>query len=97
MHLPCEKQSCQGDKAVNGKTGALMFLSGKAIKDPIRGYEEAPQCADVLRYSRRDFATEFGLDGHLKRGTSKVVTSTEGGRCEFYSRDRRSYRGNCRA
>src|SRR5690348_3194215 len=29
-----------------------------------------------------------------QRGTSKVVTSTEGGSCEFYSRDWRSYRGN---
>jgi hypothetical protein len=65
VHLPCSDESRQTCEAVDSELRDPLFLSGKAIKDSICGYEESPQCADVLRYSRRDFATEFGLDGHL--------------------------------
>ncbi len=75
VRQPCGEESRQGCEPICSELRDPLLLAGKAIQDPIRGYEQLPQYADAFRYRRRDFATEFGPDGHLKRGTSKVVTS----------------------
>ena len=93
MHQPCRDKGGQTRAAIDRELGDPLLLDWKTVNGPISGYEESPQYADVFGYSRRDFATEFGLDGHLKRGTPRVVTSNGKRSSEFYSPDWRSYRG----